>query len=102
VLVVTEDKYALWEGNRYALDPIPTPSLVWTVRTPAGSDPRAEVVTGEGMAAYFREVDRLVTVEVSQPSELPMLLAALPENMTPFRSVAKNLHLLPETRLPSR
>ncbi|APB33666.1 hypothetical protein GlitD10_1345 [Gloeomargarita lithophora Alchichica-D10] len=97
VLAVAEDKYALFEGNRYALDPIPEPSLTGSVRTPAGSDPRAEVVTGEGMAAYFREVDRVVTAAVSQPSELPMLLAALPENVTPFRSGAKNPHLLPET-----
>ncbi len=99
MLTVAEDKYALFEGNRYALDPMPEPSLTWTVRSPAGSDLRAEVVRGEGMATYFREVDRVVTAEVSQPSELPVLLTALPENVTPFRSAAKNPYLLPETLL---
>ncbi len=97
VLGVAEDRIALFEGNRYVLDPIPTPKVSGNARPAAPSDPRAEVVPGEGMATYFRAVDRAITDEVSKPTELPMVLAALGENLTPFRDVAKNPYLLPDS-----
>ncbi|MBL8794553.1 MAG: hypothetical protein JNM56_11660 [Planctomycetia bacterium] len=96
VLAVAQDKFALFEGNRYALDSIPVPPVAGPVRVPAPSDPRAETVYGEGIAGYFRAVDRAVTEEVSKPAGVPLLLAALSENLTPFRAVAKNPFLIPD------
>lgn len=96
VLAVAEDKFAVFEGNRYFLDPIPAPKVSGSARSPASSDPRAEVVVGEGMATYFRAVDQAVTDEVSKPADVPLVLAALSENVTPFRAVAKNPYLLPD------
>lgn len=97
VLAVAEDKFALFEGNRYVLDPIPVPKISGSVRPPASSDPRAEVVSGEGMATYFRAIDQAVNDEVSNPAAVPLVLASLPENATPYRSVAKNTNLLADT-----
>ncbi|MGL4552981.1 MAG: hypothetical protein ACRC33_17540 [Gemmataceae bacterium] len=94
VLAVAEDKVALYEGNRYVLDPIPLPKISGAIRTPAPSDPRGEVVVGEGMEGYFRVVDRAITEDISKPAGVPLVLAAMSENQTPFRAVAKNPHLL--------
>src|SRR5262249_39507253 len=71
VLTLAEDKLALFEGNRYVLDPIAVPKVSGSARPPAPSDPRAEVVVGEGIAGYFRAIDRAVTDEVSKPSGVP-------------------------------
>ncbi len=45
---------------------------------------------------FFRAIDRLVLEHLSQPSKLPLLLAALPEYHTPFRELSRNPFLLPE------
>jgi hypothetical protein len=92
VLAVAEDKFAVFEGNRYALDPVPAPRV--SARPPAPSDPTAQRVGGDGMAAYFRAVDQAVADEVSKPAGTPLVLASLTENATPFRAAAKNPHLL--------
>jgi len=43
---------------------------------------------------FFRAVDRAVTEHYSQPSGLPLILAALPEHHAPFRSVSHNAQLI--------
>lgn len=43
---------------------------------------------------YFRAVDKAITEHHSQPSELPLILAALPENQGFFREVSHNPNLL--------
>lgn len=96
VLAVAEDKIALFEGNRYVLDPISAPKISRAARPPAPSDPTGKETAGEGMATYFRAVDKAVTDEVSKPSGAPLVLACLSENQGPFRAVAKNPFLLPD------
>lgn len=94
VLAIAEDKFALFEGNRYTLDPLEAPKV--SARPPAPSDPTAQQVRGEGMAGYFRAIDQAVTAQVSKPSGAPLVLASLTENATPFRAVAQNPLLLPD------
>ena len=97
VLALAEDKLALFEGNRYSLDPIPLPRISGASRPPAASDPRAETVVGEGMAGHFRAIDRAVTEQISKPANVPLVLAALSENVTPFRAVASNPFLIADS-----
>ncbi|MGL5081951.1 MAG: hypothetical protein ACRC8A_10740 [Microcoleaceae cyanobacterium] len=97
VLAVAEDKLALFEGNRYALGSISVPTISGTARTPAPSDPTAEVVGGRGIEGYFRAIDQAITEEISKLSEIPVVLAALPENIGQFRAIAKNPYLLPDS-----
>ncbi len=44
---------------------------------------------------FFRAVDRAVLQHHTQPSGLPLILAALPEHHQLFRSISRNPHLLP-------
>lgn len=46
---------------------------------------------------FFRAVDRAVLEHYSQPSELPLILAALPEHHHMFHEVSHNPFLLPES-----
>jgi hypothetical protein len=96
VLAVSRDRLALFEGNRYVLDPIPVPESAAVARKPDPSDPKAEVVVGQGTEGYFRAVDRAVTDDVSKPARVPLVLAGMSENLTPFRAVAKNPYLIPD------
>ncbi|WP_325919473.1 baeRF3 domain-containing protein [Pseudomonas frederiksbergensis] len=43
---------------------------------------------------FFRAVDKAILQYHSQPSGLPMILVALPENQAVFRAVSHNQHLL--------
>ncbi|MDX1679020.1 hypothetical protein [Arsukibacterium sp.] len=43
---------------------------------------------------YFRALDKAITQHHSEPSALPLILAALPENQGFFRQVSNNPHLL--------
>lgn len=45
---------------------------------------------------FFRAVDRAVIEQYSQPSGLPLILAALPEHHAMFRAVSANANLLDE------
>lgn len=42
---------------------------------------------------FYREVDRQVTHRVSEPSQLPLILAGIEENLSLFRTVTKNRFL---------
>jgi hypothetical protein len=46
---------------------------------------------------FFRAVDRAIHEHHSQPSELPLILAALPEHHHLFHSVSRNPFLLPDS-----
>ena len=45
---------------------------------------------------FFREVDKAVWETHSRPSNLPLVLAALPQHQSLFREHSKNQHLLPD------
>jgi len=42
---------------------------------------------------YFREVDKYVFEHYSKPTELPLVLFALPENIADFEKISKNTYL---------
>ncbi len=94
VLAVAEGKASLFEGNRYVLDPIAVPDIPTPGRPTTPPESRVGVAYGEGVEGYFRAVDRVVADEVSKPADVPLVLAALSENNTLFRAVARNPYLL--------
>lgn len=119
VLSLNQQEIRLFEGNRDALDPVePSPAAlkavdeareadrkqpqvqVWThgaessgaaVRHGAGAD-----VVETGIERFFRAVDRAILVDHSRPSGLPLVLAALPENLARFHRVSRNPFLVAE------
>lgn len=115
VLCLTRRTARMFEGNRFALDELDPGDFPTTITAALGeerTDPRDMVdsyVTGKGAASpmhhglasqadkvdkdtekYFRAVDRAATTQFSQPSGLPLLLAALPEHQPVFRAVSQN------------
>jgi hypothetical protein len=123
VLGLGRHEARLYEGTRYALDPISIEGVPLTITELLGdelSEPHLTVASygmkggaagdramhhGHGGKAeevdvdterFFRAVDRIVLDQVSRPSELPLLLAALPEYHTPFRELSHNPFLLEE------
>lgn len=95
LLALSRDKVAVYEGNRYALDPADAPGVPTrflegpaTPRTQSGPDADTE--------RYFRGVDQAVVEHLSKPSAVPLVLAAASENQTAFRAVSKNPALLPD------
>ena len=121
ILGLTRREIRLFEGNRDALDEIePAPGVPRTITDALGeelTEPHQTVASyklGAGATAarhghgsrkdelgsdterFFRAVDRAVLEHHSKPSNLPLLLAALPEYHTPFRRVSRNPLLLAE------
>ncbi len=120
VLGLTRDAIRLFEGNRDALDEIdPAPGVPRTLTDALGeelTEPHSTVASyGGGAGAggamhhghggkspeveidderFFRAVARAVTEHHSQPSGLPLILAALPEHQAVFRGVSHNPALL--------
>lgn len=118
ILGLSRREIRLFEGNRDALDEIePAPGVVRTIADALGdqvTEPHLTVASyggleGPGMhhghgdkseevdidaERFFRAVDRGVMERHSRPSELPLLLAALPENQSIFRRVSHNPFLL--------
>ncbi len=113
----------LFEGDRYALDRLELDGVPLTISEALGEDKEEPHLTvasygmkggGAGEAAmhhghggkaeaaevdtarFFRYVDRVVLEHASKPSQLPLLLAALPEHHTPFRELSHNPYLLAE------
>ncbi|MBE0644338.1 MAG: hypothetical protein IH600_09690 [Bacteroidetes bacterium] len=112
----------LFEGNRDALDEISTaPGVPRTITAALGdelSEPHLTVASygGAGQAStpmhhghgvkqdgveidaerFFRTIDRAVLEHHSRPSNLPLILAALPEHHHLFRKVSHNPFLLAE------
>ena len=115
ILCLTRDRAQLFEGNRDALDPVDlveTPATSaealgtevtrqhQSVRSASGQTPiyhgvgqKKEEVDGD-RDRFFRAVDRGVTEHHSKPSRLPLMLVALKEYHTPFRTLSRNPYLL--------
>jgi len=122
VLGLSLKKIQLYEGNRDTLDEIdPAPGVPRTITEALGdklTEPHSTVAShgGVGQAStpmhhghggkkdeadgdaerFFRAVDRAVIEHHSQPSGLPLILAALPEHHDLFRRISHNPFLIAE------
>ncbi len=123
ILCVNRQEAKLYEGNRDALDPVELTHVPSTLTEALGeelTEPHRTVVSystgaahsahgeavmyhGHGqkkdeveidMVRFFRAIDRAILKHHSQPSGLPLMLAALPEYHTPFREVSHNPFLM--------
>lgn len=120
VLGVSRQDVKLYEGNRDALDEVElfpdaaeaiaqareaeakqANQSVWThgsdsakagVHQSQGSSDRA---VDSSAQSFFRAVDRTILAHYSQPTGLPLLLAALPEHHSLFRRISRNPFLMP-------
>lgn len=123
VLAINRQEAKLYEGNRDALDEVDlAPGVPRTMTEALGeelTDSRLTVGSyggaGGGQTAmhhghggrkaevdkdaerFFRAVDRAVLEHHSQPSGLPLILAALPEHHHRFHDVSHNPFLIPES-----
>lgn len=119
VLCLTRETAKVYEGNRYALDPLDADDFPATLTAALGdqrTEPHQSVrshgqqVGGTAMRhghgsrkdeiekdveRYFRAVDRSVMACFSKPSGLHLVLAALTQHHSIFRGVSKNPALLP-------
>ncbi len=123
VLGISRGSMRLFEGNRDAVDEIePADEVPRTMTDALGEDvtePHLTVASYEGTGGtpgatahhghggkdaevdvdaerYFRAVDRAVLEHHSQRSELPLILAALPEHHHRFRALSHNPFLVEE------
>ena len=117
VLALNRKEVKLYEGNRDALDPIELDDVPSTITAALGEEltepyqgfhgvgpyhaarGNAGIRHGRGqkkddvdldMERFFRVVDRAILAGYSRPTELPLLLAGLPQNVAGFRSVTRN------------
>ncbi|MHB1398201.1 MAG: baeRF3 domain-containing protein [Trichloromonadaceae bacterium] len=123
VLGLNRQEIKLFEGNRDALDEIELHQNVPRTLTDAlgeeltephltvasyggagGSQAAMHHGHGGGRAEvdtdaerFFRAVDRKILEQHSQPSGLPLILAALPEHHHRFHEVSRNPFLIPES-----
>ncbi|HEX2830637.1 MAG TPA: hypothetical protein VHP37_30140 [Burkholderiales bacterium] len=125
ILALDRKEIKLYQGNRYVLDEIVmAPSVPRTIEEALGPDVKQQGVEKQGtqgagraghagtgayhghgskkdevgidIERFFRVIDRAVCEAHSKPSELPLILAALPEYHTHFRNITKNPFLLDE------
>ena len=122
VLALSLGGIRLFEGNRYALDEIDlAPGVPRTITEALGeelTEPHQTVASYGGTGGestpmrhghggkrdeveidaerFFRVIDRAVLEHHSQPSELPLILAALPQHHGLFRRVSRNPFLTAE------
>jgi hypothetical protein len=120
VLALSRHRASVFEGNRYVLDEVEPqagfPRAIGDVvgartgeperknmaygregsghTTRHGTNLRQEATDNE-TAQFFRAVDTTVHEQYSQPSGMPLLLAALPEHHHLFREVSRNPSLIP-------
>lgn len=118
VLVLTRTEIRLYEGNRDGLDAVDlVPEVPRTIVdalgeeltepyikvTAAPSGPGAPSQHGHGSRKdeidvdterFFRVIDKAVQEHYSAPSQLPLVLAALPEHQGHFRRLSRNPFLL--------
>jgi hypothetical protein len=123
VLGLNQHGIRLFEGNRDALDEIePAQGVPQTMTEALGeelTEPHQTVASYGGVGGgqspmhhshggkasevetdaerFFRAVDRAVLEHHSQPSGLPLILAALPEHHNMFHKVSHNPFLIPES-----
>lgn len=121
VLGLSRQEARLYQGNRYALDPVELPGVPLTLTEALGeerSEPHLTVASygmrGAGATSsamyhghgargdaidvdterFFRHIDRVVHEHLSKHSGLPLLLVALEEHHAPFYEAARNPFLL--------
>jgi hypothetical protein len=123
VLALNRKQIRLFEGNRDALNEIePAPDVPRTIGDALGeelTEPHQTVASYGGVGGgkspmhhghggresevdidaerFFRAIDRAVLTHHSQPSGLPLILAALPEHHHVFHSVSHNPFLVPQS-----
>lgn len=123
ILAIDRQSVRLYEGNRDALAEVElAPGVPRTITEALGeelSEPHQTVASYGGVGGssvamrhghggkadeidadterFFRVVDRAVAEHHSKESELPLILAALPEHIAVFRNVSGNPALLPES-----
>ncbi len=122
VLCLNRREAKLYEGNRYAMDPVELTDVPSTIMEALGNEltePHLTVSSyGEGAGGgdramhhghgskkdeieidterFFRAVDRAILEYHSRPSGLPLMLAAPAECHAPFRKVSRNPFLMPD------
>ncbi|WP_046866880.1 hypothetical protein [Microvirga massiliensis] len=121
VLALSRGEATLYEGNRFTLDEVELPSefprtIADAVSLQGGDPERTNRVYGpagpgrttrhgtdvrqdeldNSTERFFRAVDEAVLAHYSQPSGMPLLLAALPEHHHLFRTVSRNPALMPD------
>lgn len=121
ILGLSRHEIKLFEGNRYALDEVDlAPGVPHTITAALGeelTEPHQTVASyggtnlGSSMRhshggkkdetdidadRFFRAVDQAILQHHSRPSDLPLLLAALPEHHGIFRQISKNPFLVDE------
>lgn len=121
VLGLSRDKVCLFQGNRYKLDSLELDSHVpatieaalgeempearLTVASYGGANGGNAMYHGHGGSKdsverdtrrYFLQVDRAILTYHSRPSNLPLLLGALPRHQSLFRAISHNPWLLKE------
>ncbi|MDP2319835.1 MAG: hypothetical protein Q8O42_10925 [Acidobacteriota bacterium] len=118
VLCVTRHSARVFEGNRDALDELEAGTFPASIEIALGeerTEPHQTVTSHGGTGGqgpmfhghgsrkdevdkdaerYFRAVDRATIAQFSTPSELPLVLAALPEHQPVFRRLSQNAALL--------
>lgn len=122
ILCLDRHTAALYEGNRYVLDPVELTAVPATITDALGeelTEPHLTVASyglgaGKGgkemyhghgarkdeidvdLERFFRIVDRGILEHHSRPSGLPLILAALAEYHAPFRALSHNPYLMSE------
>ena len=125
ILALDRKEIRLYQGNRYVLDEVVmAPSVPRTIEEALGPNVTQQGVermspngagkgggqaaqahhghgskkdeTGVDIERFFRVIDRAICEAHSKPSELPLILAALPEYHTHFRAISHNPYLLEE------
>jgi hypothetical protein len=122
ILALDRKEIRLYQGGRYVLDEVAlAPSVPRTIEEALGPNVHLQGVErsfaagrgGQAVNAYhghgskndevgvdierfFRVIDRAICEAHSKPSQLPLILAALPEYHTRFRQISHNPHLLAE------
>jgi hypothetical protein len=122
VLALNLSEIKLYEGTRDALDPVDlAPGVPRTITEALGeelTEPHQTVAAYGGTGGesnsmhhghggrkdevdsdqkrFFRAIDRAVLEHHSRPSDLPLLLAALPEHHGEFRQISQNPFLMAE------
>jgi hypothetical protein len=122
ILALDRKEIRLYQGNRYVLDEVVmAPSVPRTIEEALGPNVHQQGVerqatfgagkggqsatahhghgskkdeVGVDIERFFRVVDRAICEAHSKPSELPLILAALPEYHSHFREISHNPYLL--------
>ncbi|HEY5953548.1 MAG TPA: hypothetical protein VIT18_04235 [Terrimicrobiaceae bacterium] len=92
VLALSPERIRLLEGNRYALDEIALARGVpRTISEALGEEVREHTQVADFLwERFFRIIDRAMLERHSEASELPLLLAALPEHQQLFHRISTN------------